>query len=420
MKAVRGVAASLLLLASAGDATPPCRTVAPGESLGRLLAEAASGDAFCLAAGRWQGPLSLGAGVTLRGPREAVLAGGDTVVTLAGEGAALLDLTVEGSGTRFDRLDAAVSIRADRVRVEGLRIRGALFGIVADRAARLVIRGNEITGDASRPLGLRGDGIRLWEVRDSLVADNRLSHGRDLVAWYAPGNRFEGNRVEHGRYGLHFMYSHDNHVVGNGFVDDVVGVFVMYSRRVTVERNQLLRAGGAAGIGLGLKDGGDLRVRGNVFVGNTTGVYIDTSAGDRAEHNHFEANEFRFQGRALLFHGPAERNRFVANRFRDNRIDVEVDGRGDALAASFAGNEWDGYVGYDLDGDGVGDVPHRPRSLSHAWIARVPPLAFFRGTAALGIVEWLGQALPLFATGPLLVDPAPRLRLGELGVPRAD
>jgi nitrous oxidase accessory protein len=349
-----------------------------------------------------------------------VLSGGDTVVTLAGAGAALVGVTIAGSGTRFDRIDAAVFVSADDVRVEDIAIHGALFGVRAERVSRLRIRGNEIRGDAARPFGLRGDGIRLWEVRDSLVADNRLAHGRDLVAWYAPGNRFEGNQVEGGRYGIHFMYSHDNRVERNRFADDVVGLFVMYSHRLVIEDNQLLRSGGAAGIGLGLKDAGEIHVLRNSFVANTTGVFIDTSSGFPDEHNRFEGNEFRFHDRAVLFHGPSDRNAFSGNRFRDNRVDVEVDGRADARAADWTGNEWDAYVGYDLDGDGVGDVPHEPRSLAADWIARIPALAFFRGTAALGAVEWLGRALPLFASAPLLVDPAPRLRLGPLGAPGAD
>jgi nitrous oxidase accessory protein len=423
MRAVRGLAAGGLAaaLAAVGAAeASACQRVAPGADLARLLAEAAPGSLLCLEPGTFRGPLTLGAGVTLSGSREAVIAGGDTVVTLAGTGAALVGVTLEGSGARFDRLDAAVAIRADRARVEGVRIRRALFGIRADRASGLVIRRNEIVGDPARPFGLRGDGIRLWEVSDSLVADNRLAHGRDLVAWYAPRNRFVGNHVEHGRYGLHFMYSHDNRVEGNRFHDDVVGVFVMYSRRVALERNELLRAGGAAGIGLGLKEAGDIEVRANTFAANTTGVFVDTSAGDSAQRNRFEANEFLFHERAILFHGPPTRNEFVANRFRGNRTDVEVDGRGDAQAARFAGNEWDAYVGYDLDRDGTGDIPHRPRSLSGEWIARIPALGFFRGSAALAAVEWLGRALPLFAAAPVLEDPAPRLRLAALGASRAD
>ena len=53
-----------------------------------------------------------------------------------------------------------------------------------------------------------------------------------MVVWYSSRNRVAGNSVAGGRYGTHFMYSHDNVVADNRFVGNVVGVFVMYSRAV--------------------------------------------------------------------------------------------------------------------------------------------------------------------------------------------
>ena len=408
-EAARAACAALLALAAPPPAGACTAVVAHGEDLAARLAAAAPGARLCLAPGSWSGPLRVGAGVTLAGPRDAVLSGGDTVVRLDGVGAALEGVTIEGSGRRFDRLDAALFVTGDGARVEGVEIRGALFGIRAERARGLVIRGNRVHGDAARAFGLRGDGVRLWEVYDSFVAENRLADGRDLVAWYSARNRFERNRVERGRYGLHFMHSDDNVVAGNVFDRDVVGVFVMYSRGVVLEENEMLRAGGAAGIGLGVKEAAALVVRRNLLAGNTTGLFIDTNAVGPGERLVFEGNVFRAHERAVLFHGEASHNEFRGNAFQGNRVDVEVDGRGDARAALWRGNAWDDYVGYDLDRDGVGDVPHEPSSLANDWIARIPALAFFRGSAALGAVAWLGRALPLFATEPVLVDPQPRM-----------
>jgi nitrous oxidase accessory protein len=401
--------ALLALAAPLRAETPPCTAVAAGEDLPGRLAAAAPGTRLCLAPGRWPGPLRVGAGVTLAGPRGAVLSGGDTVVRLEGAGAALEGVAIEGSGRRLDRLDAALFVTGDGARVEGVEIRGALFGIRAERARGLVLRGNRVAGEPGRPFGLRGDGIRLWEVYDSLVAENQLADGRDLVAWYSSRNRFERNRVERGRYGLHFMHSDDNAVTENVFDRDVVGVFVMYSRGVVIDGNALLRAGGAAGIGLGVKEAAALEVRRNLFSANTTGLFVDTNAVGPDERLVFEDNVFRLHDRAVLFHGEAAHNEFRGNLFQSNRANVEVDGRGDARAALWRGNAWDDYVGYDLDGDGIGDVPHQPSSLADDWIARTPALAFFRGSAALGAVAWLGRALPLFDRPPVLIDPEPRV-----------
>ena len=99
------------------------------------------------------------------------------------------------------------------------------------------------------------------------------------------------------------------------------------------------------------------------------------------------------------------RNGFESNVFADNRTQVRVDGRSDALDADWQRNWFDDYAGYDLDGDGFGDLPYELRSLAEEWIAHYPALAFFRGSPALGLVELIGRVVPIFAPRTLLVDP---------------
>jgi nitrous oxidase accessory protein len=342
-----------------------------------------------------------------------------TTVRLEGDGATLLGVTVDGSGGRHDLLDAAVRVEADDARVEGVRIQNALFGILVEKSNRALLRNNEVVGDPGRTLGLRGDGVRLWEVRASRIEGNHVRDSRDIVVWYSPGNRIVGNTVERGRYGTHFMYSHDNTVEGNRYVGNVVGIFAMYSRNLTIRDNVFAESGGAAGMGLGAKESGNLEVERNLFIGNTVGVYLDTSPLDREHRNRFEGNVFRLGDVGILFHGTVERNAFRNNSFRDNRVHVRVDGRGDALAAEWRHNAYDDYAGYDLDGDGLGDVPYEARSLSEQLLAGRASLAFFRGSPALGLVELIGRVVPLFRPRTLLVDPEPRLRPPDTGGPGA-
>ena len=429
----RGLALTGLLLACApavpggGEGpsfpAPPagCVRVASGRALQPLLDAAAPGASLCLEDGLFEGPLAIGPGVTLWGSRRAVVrgSGSDSTVRLEGEAATLLGLSVDGSGTRFDRLDAAVRVRADGARVEGVAVRNALFGILVERSRRVVVRGNEIEGAPGKALGMRGDGIRLWEVRDSRIERNRVRHGRDVVVWYSPGNRIEGNEISHGRYGTHLMYSHGNVLVGNRYVGNVVGIFAMYSRDTEVRGNLLAASGGAAGMGLGAKESGDLRVEENLFLADTVGAYLDTSPLGPDEHNRFLRNAFRLCHTAVVFHGNAERNAFADNRFRDNHVQVRVDGRGDALGAAWRRNEWDDYAGYDLDGDGIGDVPYELRSLSDELVARHPALAFFRGSPAIALVELVGRVVPIFRPRTLLVDPQPRTSAPPGSLPRA-
>jgi nitrous oxidase accessory protein len=404
------VAAAALLLGASPPRPIGCVDVAAGEDLAARLAEAAPGTALCLAPGEYDGPLLLD-GATLWGPREAVVRsrGEGTTIRLRGEGAALLGLTVDGSGSRFDTLDAAVHVEGHGHRVEGIAVRRATFGILVERATGVALRGNRVAGDPSAPLGLRGDGIRLWETHDSEVADNAVADSRDVVLWYASGNRLTGNRVERGRYGAHLMYSHRNRIEGNEFRGNVTGLFLMYSREIAVRDNVFAESGGAAGIGLGLKESGGVEARGNLFVHNTVGLYVDTSPLWPDDRNRFEANRFFLNGAAVSFLGPADGNAFRANAFRDSRVQVEVAGGGDARAAEWRGNRFDDYAGYDLDGDGTGDIPYELRSLTSDLVSSRPALAFFRGTPALALAEAIGRIVPLFEPRLLLVDPAPRL-----------
>jgi nitrous oxidase accessory protein len=403
-------------LANAVESLPPerplgCRELAPGAALQAALDTARSGSALCLSPGSYAGPIRIERGVALWGPRTAVIrsSGEGTTVRIEGENGALLGITVDGSGGRYDLLDGAVHVSGDGSRVEGVHVRGAMFGILVERATGARVRGNLVVGDAGQTLGLRGDGIRLWEVYDSSVEDNVLEHSRDVVLWYASRNRVSGNSIRGGRYGAHLMYSHGNQVVRNDFIGNVTGLFVMYSRDVEIRGNVFADSRGAAGIGLGLKESGNVRVFENLFAHNTVGLYVDTSPLWPDDRNHFEGNDFRLNGVAVSFLGPAAGNEFLANGFRDNPLQVAVDGRGDARQAVWRRNAFDDYAGYDLDGDGTGDVPYELRSLSSDLVAHAPALAFFRGTPAFALAEAIGRIVPLFEPRLVLADPEPSM-----------
>lgn len=398
-----------------GTVPPPRPTggavIAPGTALRDALAAAADGDVLILAPGRHEGPLAVGRRVTVWGPRDAVVAshGEGSTIDVRADGTVLSGFTVDGSGGRFDLLDAGVRVQARDVVLDGLALRRALFGILVERSQRVTVRACDIVGVGGEAMGLRGDGIRLWETTDSLVEGNLVRACRDCVVWYSSRNRVIDNRVYGCRYGTHFMYSHENEARGNRYLDDVVGVFVMYSHDVVVRGNLLARAGGAAGVGLGFKESGNIDVLDNDFVANSTGIYIDTSPMDINHKNRFVGNRLRLSDVAIAFHSSPKRNEFVDNDLRDNVHQVRVGGDGDATKIEWRGNHFDDYQGYDLDGDGRGDVPYVLASLSGELTSRHPDLAFFRGSPVLALADLAGHVMPLFAPRTLLEDPTPRI-----------
>jgi nitrous oxidase accessory protein len=241
------------------------------------------------------------------------------------------------------------------------------------------------------------------------VTDNLVVDGRDLVVWYSSDNVLARNVVRRGRYGTHFMYSHRNRVEDNRYAKNVVGVFIMYSRDVTLERNVLAESSGPAGMGLGIKESGNVVARGNRFVNDTIGIYLDTSPLQATDANVFERNELRLGRSGVVFHSSESRNTFRQNAFRDLDVSVQVEGGGDALGVAWEGNDFDDYQGYDLDHDGVGDLPYELRSATGALEARLPDTAFFRGTPALALVDVAARVLPLFAPKLLVRDERPHM-----------
>jgi nitrous oxidase accessory protein len=388
-----------------------CVSVEAGADLQALLDGAAEGAALCLDPGSYSGPLRVAKPVTLWGSRDVVIlsAGEGTTIEIEADGSELLGLTVDGSGGRFDTLDAAVHVVADDVRVERVLVRNAAFGLLIEKSNRASIVDNVIRGPDEGPLGLRGDGIRLWETRDSEVRGNQVIGCRDMVVWYSNGNELLSNEVVRSRYGTHFMYSHDNVVEGNRYVDNVVGIFIMYSRNVSLRQNLLARSSGPGGMGLGIKESGNLTVSDNAFIANTKGVYMDTTPLEPDDHNTFENNAFFHSEVAVLMHSSEKRNSFVGNTFVSNHSQLQVEGGGNALAVDWNGNSFDDYAGYDMDGDGFGDIPYELRRLSSQLESMYPQLQFFRGAITLELLDAISSLFPMMQPQTTLIDPRPRI-----------
>jgi nitrous oxidase accessory protein len=388
------------------------------DELAALVADPAGPSEIALVRGVMRGNLVVKRPLALRGEGGAVLegSGAGTVLTIEADDVTVENLVVRHSGRRNTTEDAGIKAKGERVRIAEVRVDDALFGVSLAECHHCALERVSVEGfgdDAE----MRGDGIKLWESDDTVVKDCVVDHVRDVVVWYTRRALLEGNVVRRSRYGTHFMYAHDSIARKSRLEKNVVGVFVMYSRGVTVEGNVLAGAHGAAGMGIGFKESDAAIVRGNWLVADTTGAYLDTTPRSPGATVTFEGNVFALDDAALRLHGVEKGLVFAGNELRENAKALEVDGGGDALGVDVHGNHFSDYAGYDLDGDGTGDVPYRVSALSREMEDDRPALRFFDGTPAMQVIDAVARAVPLVGGRTILEDKAPRMRAPEVSLP---
>lgn len=394
--------------------------VASFDALRDLVAQEDGPRELQLEAGTYRGDLVVKRPVTILGGAGVVLegSGSGTVVTIAAKDVALEDVVIRRSGRRHTAEDSGIKAGGERIRISRVRVEDTLFGISLEACRFCTLEASHVVGAAAGDdAELRGDGIKLWESHDSVVRGCFVERSRDMVVWYTKRALLEDNVVTKSRYGTHFMYAHDAVVRRSRFDSNVVGVFVMYSMRLRVEDNVMAGARGAAGVGLGFKDSDAVVIRGNWLVANTTGSYLDNTPRTPSETVTYEGNVLALNDVALRLHSSASGVRLRGNDFRNDATTIEVDGGGDALGVDVRGNHFSDYEGYDLDGDGVGDVAYEVKMLSSALTESHPSLKLFHGTPAMAAIDAVAHAVPVFAARKLLVDPAPLVRSPEVKLP---
>lgn len=389
---------------------PPGAVVARDEEdLRRLVAEGPS--EIWLDAKTYHTPLTVKRTVTLRGRKGATLEGPSqgTVLAIEANDVVVDNLTFRGGGQSYVAEDAAVKAKGERVQVRHVFVDRTLFGVAFEQCGACIVEDSLVRG-ADASIVHRGDGIKLWEAHDSIVRRNWVEHVRDVVVWYSRHTTCEDNVVKGSRYGTHFMYSHDSVVRRSTLVDNVVGVFVMYSARLSVDDNILAGARGGAGMGLGFKESDGVSVRGNTLLANTIGLFLDRSPTDPNKRVFVENNEIRLNQVGLTLHGGAQGVTFRKDDFVNNATLIEVSGGGDAMDLEFEGNHWGEYAGYDLDGDGSGDVPFTYARLSSELSVDHPQLSFLQGTVAMTLIDAVSKTFPLLAPKTILIDKRPAMR----------
>jgi nitrous oxidase accessory protein len=401
---------AMILLLTAPRAVAQEIVVGPNQPVQRItdaLQIARGGETIRVLPGTYrESPIRIDRPVTLIGEGFPVLDGeGDrTVIEIAADSVVVRGFRIRGAGTSHVRENSGIYIGQVRgCLVEGNRLEENFFGIYLAKTKECRVADNEISATGTRE-STSGNGIHLWNATGIEVAGNRISGHRDGIylefakETVLTGNRSEGNL----RYGLHFMFSDDTEYRGNEFRRNGAGVAVMYSKGVRMHDNTFEDNWGAASYGLLLKEISDAEVIGNRFRRNTVGIYAEGSS-----HVEVRGNEFIRNGWAVRMRSNTRENRFTDNNFIDNLFEITTDTRQNRN--TFAGNYWSRYSGYDLTGDGFGDVPHRPVRLFSVIVERTPAAMVLLRTLFVDLLDLAERVMPVL-TPTTLVDDTPRMR----------
>ncbi len=359
----------------------------------------APGDTVYLQSGEYRENILIDISIVLIGKNQPLIRGGYTghVIKVTAPGTVIDGLKVSEAGTKLIDDMACIRVEADSVTVRNCIITESLHGIYVKGGSYATINDNVIEGRLDLIEADRGNGIHLWNSRLNHLNGNEIFHVRDGIYFsFADSTMVSENYIHHVRYDLHYMYSDVNEFVENRFEDNVAGAALMYSKKIYFYRNIFARCRGFRAYGI-LYQSLDYSVaEGNLVIDNSRGVFFDDS-----NQNVFRNNDVVDNDLAMQLNASCDDNVLVQNNFLNNLSNLIVDGKESRTAWTneSGGNYWSNYRGYDLDKDGIGDIPHRLQNVFQIMEIDVPEVRFYLFSPAAEILEVAERTLPILDLG---------------------
>ncbi len=399
MDIITSYAGRLLLLAAfiLSVTTADGRVVQVGKdkahsSVSSALAACEDGDTVIISKGLYkEGNLVVDKSVCLLGEGMPVLDGENKyeILSIKKSDVTVRGLCVQNSGRGSLSDPGGIKVYdSARVVIEGNKLLNNFFGIYIQYGTDCIVRNNIITASQKAEYQ-SGNGIHCWKSSRLQVSGNRISGHRDGIYFeFVTHSVIWRNISENNlRYGLHFMFSNDDSYITNYFRNNGAGVAVMFTKKVVMMNNTFEENWGDSAYGLLLKEISDCFLSGNTFTRNTTGIFFDGSNRITMERNTLKSN-----GWAMRLQANCMDNRITRNSFTGNTFDVGTNGS--LTLNEFSENYWDKYEGYDLDKDGIGDVPYHPLSLYSIIVEKNPPAMLLFRSFMINLLDKSEKLLP--------------------------
>ena len=319
------------------------------------------------------------------------------IITIISDNVTVDGLFIINVGTSYTEDYAAIRVRKSKnFVIQNLVLEKLFFGIYIEKSHHGKVFHNKVIGDAVEEYN-SGNGIQLWHSNHIEIEHNYVEHVRDGIYLEFSDDCVIKNNVSalNVRYGLHFMFSNDDVYEDNTFENNGAGVAVMFSKKIKMYNNVFKENWGTASYGMLLKEINDSEIIGNTFEENTIGINIEGSNRIIYKNNNFKNN-----GWAIKVRGACYTNSFVENNFLYNSFDISYNSKvNDNI---FDKNYWSNYTGYDLDKNGIGDVPYRPVKLFSYIVNRTPETIILLRSLFIDIIDFSEKVSPVFTPDDLL------------------
>ncbi|MGB0403509.1 MAG: NosD domain-containing protein, partial [Salibacteraceae bacterium] len=252
--------------------------------------------------------------ITLQGEEGAILDAEQEgeILIIHSDSVNIFDLTFQNVPLSYTKDWAAISSdKANYCRIENNTLLNNFFGMYIRKSKHFSILNNRVVSNATQEVN-SGNAIHLWYCDSMNIQNNLVKNHRDGIYFEFVKRSLIKNNVSEGnvRYGLHFMFSNENHYIENTFENNGSGVAVMYGDKIEMTGNTFINNWGPASYGLLLKEIKDGKIHNNLFKKNTTAIYGEGAMRMDIRNNRFESN-----GWAMKILSSCMENKVVDNDF---------------------------------------------------------------------------------------------------------
>ncbi|MCP3674242.1 MAG: nitrous oxide reductase family maturation protein NosD [Gammaproteobacteria bacterium] len=379
------------------------------ELLQETIEQANAGDTLYLESGVWSGSIIINKTLKIIANKTEINGlGQGRVVTIDAPNVEVSGLTISDSGTNLRKSHACLytTKNANGSNIHNNTMTLCTFGIWVNKSKQVTVHKNTISGKPNTRPSELGNGIHLFDGTGLIISNNHISKARDGIYISVTENSLiKENESAHLRYGIHYMYSYSNRLEGNISHNNTHGYAIMESHELEIVGNI---AYDNKQHGMLVRDAEDCQIIANVLINNGDGLFVYTSADNTFKHNWIENNDI-----GAKIWGGSVRNKISENVFLNNHQQVlYIANQNLNIGQEYRGNFWSDYLGWDQNGDKLGDRPYEVNSFFAQLIYRFPSTILLLRSPSLELLSFLQQRLAILKTATI-IDHKPILEIPE-------